>query len=98
MTHCMKLHEKALELAKTWKKTEAELTAVLIAMQRAKAFVQLGHQGVFSYCLRALGLSEAQSFYFQKVVQTSVTVPTFAKAVLTGEISLSQARRIAPVL
>ena len=94
----MILHQKALLLAKTWKQTEAELVAVLIAMQRDDSFVALGFQGVFTYCQKALGLSDAQSFYFQKVVQTSLVVPKLEKAVTTGELSVSQARRIAPVL
>ena len=94
----MKLHERAVELAKTWKQTEAELIAVLIAMQRADEFVRVGYQGIFTYCARALGLSDAQSCYFQKVVRAFVEIPTLEKAVTTGAISLSQARRIVPVV
>src|SRR5574338_182735 len=98
MNFCMMLHQKALELAKCWKQTEAELVAVLIAMKREDAFVALGFQGVFTYCQKALGLSDAQSYYFQSVVRTSLVVPKLEKAVTTGELSVSQARRIAPVL
>lgn len=98
MTRRMKLHERALELSKIWKQTEAELVAVLIAMQRENAFVRLGYQGIYSYCKEALNLSEAQSYYFRRVVEASLVVPTFEKAVTSGQLSLSQARRIVPVV
>ena len=94
----MKLHENALALAKTYQQTEADLLAVLIAMEKAREFVRLGFTGIFDYVRNALELSEAQAMYFQKVVRASVQVPTLEKAVTSGEISLSQARRIVPVV
>ncbi len=94
----MNLHERAQFLAKTHKKTEAELVAVLIQMVREKAFVALGYTGVFTYCQRVLEFSEAQCSYFQRVVGASIQVRTLEVAVTSGELSLSRARRIVPVV
>ena len=94
----MDLRERSVHLAKELKKNYAELTAVLIAMTRVKLFAQLGYPGVFAYCQQELELADAQCFYFQKVVQAALQVPKLEKAVTSGEISLSQARRIVPVI
>ncbi len=94
----MTLHEKALSLAKALKTKDAELVAVLLLMHRSREFVRLGYQGVFDYVQRALGLADAQAFYLRKVVATSVEVPALGAAVISGEISVSQARRIVPVV
>lgn len=94
----MNLRERSVFLAKQLKRNDGELTAVLIAMKRERLFAQLGFTGVFTYCQQELGLSEAQCHYFQKVVDAAVKLPTFEKAVTSGEISLSQARRIVPVV
>jgi hypothetical protein len=67
-------------------------------MEKAREFVALGYTGIFDYVRNALALSEAQAMYFQKVVRASVQVPTLEKAVTSGVISLSQARRIVPVV
>ncbi len=94
----MTLHEKALSLAKALKTNDAELVAVLLAMHRSREFVRLGYQGVFDYVQHALGLADAQAFYLRKVVHTSIDVPALGAAVISGEISVSQARRIVPVV
>jgi hypothetical protein len=45
-----------------------------------------------------LSLSEAQAFYFKSVAEASVKAPKLKEAVQKGELSLSLARRIAPVI
>jgi len=94
----MDLRARSLLLAQNLKQNYADLTAVLIAMHRQKLFVKHGFTGVFTYCQEELELSDAQSYYFQKVVQSAVNVPKLEAAVTSGELSLSQARRIVPVI
>jgi hypothetical protein len=43
-------------------------------------------------------LSEAQAFYFKSVAEASMKAPQLKEAVQSGELSLSLARRIAPVI
>ena len=92
------LHEKALFLAQELKSKEAELLEVLIEMKQKKLFMSLGYRSVFEYVVQALKLSEAQAYYFQKVVEKSFEVPELKEAIVTGKLSLSKARRIVPVL
>ncbi len=92
------LDSKATTLAKDYLRTEAELLSVLMEMKRRKLFFQLDYSGVFDYCERRLKLSRMQSFYFKSVAEKAEEVPALKSAIASGEISLSQARRIVPVV
>jgi len=67
-------------------------------MSRTRAFAELNYSGVYDYCLRRLGFSKEQSYYFKKVTEVSVHVPELKAAITQGELSISTARRIAPIL
>ena len=67
-------------------------------MSRRRVFAELNYSGVFDYCLRRLGFSKEQSYYYKKVAEVSVRVPELKTAIVEGELSLSSARRIAPIL
>ena len=45
-----------------------------------------------------MNFSEQQAFYFKKVAEVSVKVPELKEAIIQGEITLSRARRIVPIL
>ncbi len=94
----MNLDDKARSLAEHYKQSEAELFSVLVQMAKTRVFSQLGFKGVYDYCFSALKLGEAQSAYFQKVVRKSEEVPELGAAIQAGKITLSQARRIVPLL
>lgn len=92
------LDEKATSLAKRFLETEAEILAVLIEMRRHHAFAVLNYSGIFDYCERKLRLSKAQAYYFKSVAEKAEEVPEIKASILAGELTLSQARRIVPVL
>ena len=94
----MVLHEQAVRLAKEYRQKESELLEVLMQMKQKSCFALLGYRGVFEYVTLALKLGEAQAYYLQKVVTKSIEVPALKEAVVSGEISLSQARRIVSVV
>ena len=54
--------------------------------------------GIFDYCERALRLSRAQAYYFKSVAEKSEEIPELKAAIDQGDVSLSQARRIIPVV
>jgi hypothetical protein len=92
------LDAQAKTLAKEYLRTEGELLLVLMDMKRKRVFAELNYSGIFDYCERALKLSRAQAFYFKTVADKSEEVPEIKSAVIQGELTLSQARRIAPVV
>src|SRR4051812_36713837 len=92
------LDEKAKELASDYLQTEAELLEVLLEMRRRKVFARLNYKGIADYCEQALRLSRAQGRYFEMVAIKAIEVPAIQKAIESGEITLSQARRIVSVV
>jgi hypothetical protein len=89
---------QARALTKKYLRTEGELLSLLIEMKTNGAILALGFSGIWDYAHRGLSLSEAQSFYFKSVADASVRAPKLKEAVETGNLSLSLARRIAPVI
>ena len=88
----------AKSLAKEYLKTESKLLELLIQMKQEKVFIELNDTGIFDYCERALNLSRAQSYYFKSVAEKSEEVPELKVSILQGTLTLSQARRIVPVI
>jgi hypothetical protein len=89
---------QAKALTKEYLRTEGELLSLLIEMKTTGAILALGYSGVYDYCHRGLLLSEAQAYYFKSVADASIRAPKLKEAVETGNLSLSLARRIAPVI
>ena len=98
MQTSIELDNRAKELAKTYISAEAALLTLLMEMKEQRVFITLGFTGIYSYCVHALRFSEAQSYYFKKVAEKSEEVPELKTAIEKGELSLSEARRIAPVV
>ena len=92
------LNQKAKQLAKDYLSMEAQLLEVLMEMRQKKLFIELGYSGIYNYCLHELKLSEAQSYYFKKVAEKSEEVPQLSAAIKKGELNISNARRIVPVV
>ncbi len=92
------LHQQAVTLAKDYLRTEAKLLKVLVEIYKRRSYLPLGYRDLYDYSQRALKLSKAQSYYFSKVADKSQEVPALQKAVEAGELNISQARRIAPVV
>ena len=92
------LHLKALEIAKNYRKLEAELLEILIQMEKSKAFKTLGYPSLFQYATLSLKLSEANSYNFITIARKSIEVPELQRQVVEGSLSVSQAKRVVPVI
>ncbi len=92
------LHEKALLLAQDYRRVEVSLIEVLIQIQSGRVFEQLGYTSLYQYCVSALKLSEAQALALIAVARKSQEVPALKQKLEAGEIHLSNARRIVPLL
>ncbi len=92
------LRERARQVASKYSKCEAELISVIQEVSRARAFEKWGFTSLFDYCVRELKLSEASSCNFTAVARKAAEVPALAAAIQAGELSVSKARKIVPVL
>ena len=94
----MNLHEKAMLLAKDYKRVEVELMEVLQKIDATCEFRELGFGSLFEYVVQGLKLTEAQSYSLITVARKAKQVPELQFAVESGKISVSQAKRIVPVI
>lgn len=92
------LHEKALEAARKYASAEAELLAVLLAIDNDRAYRELGHTSLFNYAVQALKLSESTAYNFITVARKSREVPALMTEISRGTLSVSKARKVVPVL
>ena len=92
------IHQKALEVATRFKRAESDLISVLQEVESARVFVKLGFTSMFNYCVKALGLSESVAANFIAVARKAREVPVLQSAIQSGNLSVSKARKIPPVL
>ena len=90
--------KKLSKLAARFKRAESELIAVLQEVDTARVYLDLGYTSLFSYCVQALGLSEAVTSNFVAVSRKAREVPELQLAIQDGSLSVSKARKITPVL
>jgi hypothetical protein len=97
-THFQSLHEKALQIAKTYLRAESDLISILQAIDDCRGYRELGYRSLFDYSRQALGLSEAVSYNLITVARKAKEVPMLQEKLRSQEITLSNAKMIAPVL
>jgi 5-methylcytosine-specific restriction endonuclease McrA len=92
------LHSQALSIAARFHKAESELIDILQKIDDQKIFMKLGYSSLFDYAVRALKLSEANAYNFITIARKSKTIPELKIAIASGELTVSKARKITPIL
>ncbi|MBX3019202.1 MAG: HNH endonuclease [Bdellovibrionaceae bacterium] len=92
------LHLKTKSVAKTYLQIEADLVALLIEMDRRRAFRDLGYASLFQYCVLELKLSEAVTSAFITVSRKAAVVPDLMEALEAQVLTVSKAAKITSAL
>lgn len=92
------IHERAKEVAFRYKRTEVELIEVLQQIEDYRVFLRRGHSSLFSYVTSELGISESVTYNLICIARKSREIPELKSKLESGEMTLSNARRIVPVL
>ncbi len=92
------LRTLAREVAARYNKDEADLMKIIKNVYQSKAFYKWGFASLFEYCVQELKLSEANTSNFSAVAKKAKEVPALVSAVEAGELSISKARKIVPVV
>ena len=92
------LHQKAIEIGKTYFSCEGMLLETLIQMVEEHLFLKLHYSGMWEFLERELHMSDCQAGYFSRVASKAIAVPELRRAVASGELSISKARRIVGVI
>ncbi|MDR3608752.1 MAG: HNH endonuclease signature motif containing protein [Oligoflexia bacterium] len=74
------------------------MISVFQELDESRAFVDLGYTSLFSYSVSALGLSESVTSNLIAVARKAREMPALHEAIQNGELSVSKARKITPVL
>ena len=92
------IHERALEVSARYKRAEADLIEILQQVEQHRVFVERGYSSLFQYVVKELGLSESVTYNLISVARKAREVPELKAELQKGTITLSNARKIAPVL
>lgn len=92
------LHNTALTIAGQYRSAEAALIDILQLIDEKKMFLSLGYTSLFDYSVKALKLSESNASNFITVARKSKSVPELKMAISAGDLTVSKARKITPVL
>ncbi|HEX4926196.1 MAG TPA: hypothetical protein VFV50_19030, partial [Bdellovibrionales bacterium] len=93
-----RIHEEALGAAREYRRAETKLLRVLQDVDICRAYLHLGAKSLFEYCTTLLGLSESVAYNFITVSRKAREVPKLQDEIESGRLSVSMARKIAPVL
>ncbi len=92
------LHSRAVDAATRFKSVEAELISILEEIDRHEIYMKKGHSSLFKYVVSELRLSESVAYNLIAVSRKSREVPALKVELENGAITLSNARKIVPVL
>lgn len=92
------IHEKALRLAGTFKKAEHDLLTVLEEVDSNRVFEKLGYSSLFTYVVGALKIPESYAYALINVSRKAKQIPELKLAIASGDLSVSQAKRITSVI
>lgn len=92
------LHEKATQLAQELKRCEYELIQVLHEIDLQKMYLTRGHSSLFQYVISELRLSESVTYNLITIVRKSREIPELKEEIKKGTLTLSNARKIVPIL
>jgi len=98
MNNIQRLHEKALFTAKEYLRFEAELIDILQELDHTKTYLHFQMPSLFAYSTKLLKLSENIALTLIGIARKSVEVPELKTAIRENKITVSNARRIVPVL
>ena len=96
--HINPLHQEALEEVRTFHRSESRILDLLQKIDNARLYLEMGYPSLFKYSVGYLKLSEAQAWAFMTVARKSKEVPQLKTQIESGELSVSTAKRIVPVL
>lgn len=92
------LHEKALYSAREYLRFEAELIGILQELDRNKTYLHFQMPSLFAYTTKLLHLSQHIALTLIGIARKSIQVPELKAAIEEKKITISNARRIAPIL
>ncbi len=93
-----KIHDRAICAVKVYRQGQNDLIQTLQEMDRCHGYRDFHCKSLWQYCLEKLKLDESEASALIGIARKSCDVPELKKAVESGQIHVSNARQIVPVL
>jgi hypothetical protein len=92
------IHLNAVASVDRLKASEADLLVNLQKVRESRAYEFMGYKNIYLYAVHALKLSEGQAYAFTAVAKAAAQLPDLQSAIIGGDISVSMAKRVLPVI
>ncbi|MBW7877074.1 MAG: HNH endonuclease [Candidatus Cloacimonetes bacterium] len=93
------IHQKLVQAVKNLRKNEAEILDLIAQADQTRDFLMLmQYPSLFSYCVKGIGLTDAEAYNFLALYKKSKEIPALTEAIQSGEVSVSKLRHICPVI
>jgi hypothetical protein len=92
------LHERALVIARDFKRVESEVIGILQEVEESRLFLDLGMDSLYQYATTKMNLSEDVASNFILAARKSKLIPILQEAIQEGSISVNKVRKAASVL
>jgi hypothetical protein len=92
------IHQQAIFAAHQYRKSESRLIQALENIEKHKVHLHYGHASLFQYAIHELQLAENTAYILITVMRKAKEVPALKNEINAGNISISNARRIAPII
>ncbi|MBW7876429.1 MAG: HNH endonuclease, partial [Candidatus Cloacimonetes bacterium] len=81
------------------RKNEAEILDLIAQADQTKDFLMLmQYPSLFSYCVKEIGLTDAEAYNFLALYKKSKEIPALTEAIQSLAVSVSKLRHICPVI
>jgi hypothetical protein len=92
------LHRKSIKDAKIYKVAEATILQDVCDIDKTKLYEKFGLTSTYAYCLEVMELSEFIAKSCIAIARKSKNVPELKEAIEDGQLTVSKAIRIVPIL
>src|SRR5580698_9878372 len=92
------IHDRALEIAGKFKKSQTELITIIQEIDISKAFREKQYTSTYDYCTKFLNLGDNSSLDLIAIARKAKIVPELKVALEQEQITVSNARRITSVI
>lgn len=93
-----RIHEEAFRRAENYRGARGPLIEILVQVEAKRVFERYGYASLFKYCLDFLKLGEDEACTLIAIARKSRDVPEIKELVDQGKLTISNARRIAPLV
>lgn len=92
------IHERAVKASKMHLSSERDLVQIFQELDAIRGYLFYAANSLYDYGTRVLGLSDSSTYNLINVARKARTIPVLQAAVISGEVSISKARKIVPVI